>query len=194
MPAPELLLDLYLSLAEVAEPRPQERESFLTLAASAAELAGQEQAAEACRAEILRLNPQHFLGGFDSMGEALQSDDVIERTEALYRTYHFERAEFLLERHRHPEQADEVPADADFAAESEQSGGPRTPASVRAMAAPRRVASATVEAFPRLQPLLRETSFAEAERQVPLGAAIVLAIVAFAVGFLACGTLQLVVK
>ena len=194
MPAPETLLDLYLNLAEVSEPRPAERESFLVLAASAAELAGQQEAAEACRSEVVRLNPRHFLAGFESMGLALQSDDVIERTEALYRTYHFERAEFLLDRLRFSESPQDEHAPA-FAAEmGMEAGGARSPASIRAKARPRRQEAPTVEAYPQLRPEVTETRFAAPETQVPLGAAIVLSIVTFAVGFLLCGTLQLLVK
>ena len=193
MPAPETLLDLYLSLAEVAEGRPQERESFLVLAASAAELAGQGDAAEACRGEVLRLNPGHFLADYGSMGAALQADEVIERTESLYRTYHFERAEFLLEQRRLAMAPNEEPAAA-LDAINPPLGGLRSPAAVRALAAPRRQAAQTIEGSPRFRPTLAETSFVGPERQVPVGAAIVLAIVAFAVGFLACGTLQLIVK
>ena len=191
MPAPETLLDLYLSLAEVSEDKPSERETFLALAASAAELAGHQEAAEACRGEILRINPRHFLADYGTMADALQSEDAIERTEELYRHYHFERAEFLLERYRNAraEHPEPVPA---WVAEIDGAADARSPAAVRSRAMPTRETAPTVEVRGWRPPA--PESFAGPERQVPLGAALVLALVAFAVGFLACGTLQLIVK
>jgi hypothetical protein len=101
MPAPSALLDLYLNLAKVSEEqhRPQHRERFLALAASAANDAGDPVAAEACRSMIVDANPMHTFRRFNSAEEALGAVEVAEYIISLRRLYPFEKAEFLLQKY-----------------------------------------------------------------------------------------------
>jgi len=101
MPAPRALLDLYLNLAKVSEDqhRPQHRERFLALAASAATEAGDLPAAEACRSMIVDANPMHTFRRFPSAQEALGAVEVAEYIVSLRRLYPFEKAEFLLQKY-----------------------------------------------------------------------------------------------
>src|SRR5205823_4334617 len=95
MPAPRALLDLYLNLAKVSEEqhRPQHRERFLALAASAAFEAGDQVAADACRSMIVDANPMHTFRRFQTAEEALSAVEVAEYIVSLRRLYPFEKAE-----------------------------------------------------------------------------------------------------
>src|SRR4051812_7238868 len=101
MPAPSALLDLYLNLAKLSEEqhRPQHRERFLALAASAANDAGDAGVADACRSMIVDANPMHTFRRFNSAEEALGAVEVAEYILSLRRLYPFEKAEFLLQKY-----------------------------------------------------------------------------------------------
>jgi hypothetical protein len=102
MPAPEQLLELYLHLAKASEEQQRfgQREKFLVLAANVAAASGDSAAAEACRSAVVRNNPEHVLCKYESMNEALRSEDVVEYTHSLLRMYPFEKAEYLLDKYR----------------------------------------------------------------------------------------------
>lgn len=102
MPAPRVLLDLYLNLAQASEEqhRPLQRDKFLVLAAGIAQQAGMVAIAEDCRRRILRHNPTHILKAYPSMVEAMRSEDVRQYARQLLRVYPFEKAEYLLHKFR----------------------------------------------------------------------------------------------
>ncbi|MGL4464633.1 MAG: hypothetical protein ACRDD1_02180, partial [Planctomycetia bacterium] len=102
MPAPEALIDLYLHLASASDHQrlPLQRDKFLVLAGGFAEMGGNPELAERCRLRLLAGNPNHLLKNFESMQEAMQSDDVRFYTKQLLRLYPFEKAEYLLYKFR----------------------------------------------------------------------------------------------
>lgn len=102
MPAPKVLLDLYLHLARASEEqnRVLQRDKFLVLAAGIALQAGYPSIAEDCRRRVLEQNPNHLLRNYATMREALASDDIRHYSHQLSRIYPFEKAEYLLDKYR----------------------------------------------------------------------------------------------
>ncbi|HID23199.1 MAG TPA: hypothetical protein EYP14_12460 [Planctomycetaceae bacterium] len=89
---------VYAKLAELAARRRQRlgRDRFLLLAGLAACRAGWPSVADRCRRMVLDHNPQHLVGRYDSMSDAVR--DVRAQTffKRLERFCPFERAEYLL--------------------------------------------------------------------------------------------------
>ena len=196
MPAPSALLDLYLNLAKVSEDqhRPQHRERFLALAASAAFDAGDASAAEACRSMIVDANPMHTFRRFNSAAEALGATEVAEYIVSLRRLYPFEKAEFLLQKYTNPltlHDSEDPPLAEDSGRESSATRAQRRP-SVK-LASAGKVSRRNDEEFrPNLEwiaSLQRPPS-----GLVPVGTCLVLAGVGFAVGFVIAAMFGLFVR
>lgn len=196
MPAPSALLDLYLNLAKVSEDqhRPQHRERFLALAASAAFEAGNAEAADACRSMIVDANPMHTFRRYDSTEEALGATEVAEYIVSLRRLYPFEKAEFLLQKYTNPLALDDAP-ESPLSDESSNDAVPtrmqRRP-TVKLASAGKMSRRHDEDFRPNLEWI------ASLQRQppgfVPIGTCLVLAGVGFAVGFVIAAMFGLFVR
>jgi hypothetical protein len=195
MPAPSALLDLYLNLAKVSEDqhRPQHRERFLVLAASAAFEAGDASAAEACRSMIVDANPMHTFRRFPSAEEALGAVEVAEYIVSLRRLYPFEKAEFLLQKYtdRLPAGDGDASLDDDASADATKTQPKRRPHVKLASAG--KVHRRNDESF---QPNLEWIAALQRPPRgyVPVGTCLVLTAVGFAVGFVIAAMLGLFVR
>lgn len=98
MSNPDLAMIQYLELAKLSQARRQFAgcDRFLILAAVAACRAGFLDVAETCRERVLKHNPHHLLGQWDSVPEALRSGDVAALHHQLERFCSVEKAESLL--------------------------------------------------------------------------------------------------
>src|SRR5687768_2359651 len=97
MASPAELVAMYVQLARVSgmRQRPFVQDRLLVCAAIIASQAELPRAASLCRERILRHNPQHWLGRFDSVEEALADDDSLGMVRKVQRRYPPERAEQL---------------------------------------------------------------------------------------------------
>jgi hypothetical protein len=191
MPAPETLLDLYLNLARAAEEtaKPQQRDRFLFLAASAACQAGNIEAAEECRAAVLQHDPAHLFGNYPSVEAALEAPDGADLASMLVRMYPFEKAEFLLDQHRAGDQRESVKASVAERARPTR-GDRKGPAeAMQALSELRKRLASAAEMMRKKSDTRREIAAAVApvmapkkRTMVPLSACIAYVTVAFAVG------------
>ncbi|HVJ81392.1 MAG TPA: hypothetical protein VNC50_10020 [Planctomycetia bacterium] len=191
MPAPEALHDLYLNLARAAEEtaKPQQRDRFLVLAASAACQAGDAEKAEACRTAVLQHDPAHLFGNYPTVEAALEAPDGADLANMLVRMYPFEKAEFLLDRHRAGEQRESVKASVSERARPAR-GERKGPAeAMQALSDLRKRLASAAELMRRQTDTRREIAAAVApalepkkRAMVPLSACIAYVTVAFAVG------------
>ena len=195
MPAPRALLDLYLNLAKVSEDqhRPQHRERFLALAASAAFEAGDSPAAEACRSMIVDANPMHTFRRFNSAEEAMGAVEVAEYIVSLRRLYPFEKAEFLLQKYTDRLPVEELDETSEKTSTSESTGvKPQRKPTVKLASAGRLQRRNDDDFRPNLEWI------AAIQRQpsgyVPIGTCLVLTAVGFAVGFVIAAMLGLFVR
>lgn len=195
MPAPQALLDLYLNLAKVSEDqhRPQHRERFLALAASAACEAGDSGAAEACRSMIVDANPMHTFRRFPSAEEALNAVEVAEYILSLRRLYPFEKAEFLLQ--KYTDGVQEIAVDD----RTSEDVPDETAVAKRKKRAPVKLASVgRMERRGRdeFKPNLEWITALQrpSPGTVPMSACFVMAAVGFALGFVAAAMLGLFVR
>ena len=94
----ELAMLMFVRLAMLSHRKQQTigRDKFLLLAAVSASRSGQPAVAERCRSLMLESNPKHMLHRFDSVGEALETDDFQSLCKQVERFCSPERAELLL--------------------------------------------------------------------------------------------------
>ncbi len=94
----EEVLQVYRALAEWYENhgQPQMRDRFLVLAADAALTANQAPLAERLRKRLLQRSAQHFLRPYNSMAEAVQTQDVQSYLRSLKQNYPLDAALDLL--------------------------------------------------------------------------------------------------
>lgn len=91
-------LGLYLHLAQASHRRrrPHVRDRLLVLCSVLAANAQMEKLSLYCRAEILQHNPQHMIGKWPTVGEALLDEDFLTLLQRIRSEYSIERAEQLL--------------------------------------------------------------------------------------------------
>jgi hypothetical protein len=91
---------LYLTLARVSElrARPFVSDKLFLLAAVSATRGLYPRVAAACRGLILRHNPQHALGHWETMEQALRAEEFNVLLRRLEQQYPAEHAEYLLTR------------------------------------------------------------------------------------------------
>jgi hypothetical protein len=99
MKSPAELIAMYVQLARVSgmRGRPYVQDRLLLCAAIIASQAELPKAAACCRDRILRHNPQHWLGRYDDVEQALADDDSIGLVRQAQRRYPPERAEQLYD-------------------------------------------------------------------------------------------------
>lgn len=95
MTEPADLIAMYVQLARVAglRGRPYVQDRLLLCAGLIAAQAEFPKAAALCRERILRHNPQHWLGRFDTIADAIADDDSLGLIRQTQRRYPPERAE-----------------------------------------------------------------------------------------------------
>jgi hypothetical protein len=98
MSNPDLAVVQYLELAKISQTKQQlaGRDRFLILAGIAACRAGWLDVAETCRRRVLEHNPRHLLSQWDTLPNALRSQDFATFLRQLERFCPVERAETLL--------------------------------------------------------------------------------------------------
>ncbi|MFQ5734387.1 MAG: hypothetical protein ACE5KM_20810 [Planctomycetaceae bacterium] len=92
----EMLCYLQLAVCSAEKSQPLGRDRFLVLAGGAACRAGLPGLAGRCRELVLRDNPRHLLGQFESFPDALRAEDFAPLMKHLQRLCPPEQAEFLL--------------------------------------------------------------------------------------------------
>mgnify|MGYP001189782844 CR=1 FL=1 len=92
-----LVTYLHLAWASARRNRPLVRCRFLLLAANEALSHQMNEIADFCRLEILRENPAHLVGRWDTLAQAQESSDWDALVHQLRRRYSRERAEQLLD-------------------------------------------------------------------------------------------------
>jgi hypothetical protein len=99
MSQPIEILALYLHLATASERRrrPHVRDRLLVIAASIATRCRMPRIASLCRSKVLKHNPHHLIGRWESIEVALEDTDFLHLLRSLQRRYPLERAERLLE-------------------------------------------------------------------------------------------------
>jgi len=97
MTSPVDLIAMYVQLARASgiRGRPYVQDRLLLCAAIIASQAEMPKTAACCRERILRHNPQHWLGRFPTVAEALAHDDSLGMIRQAQRRYPPERAEQL---------------------------------------------------------------------------------------------------
>lgn len=92
-------LGVYLHLAQASfrRQRPLVRDRLFVLASAVALQLRIPKLAFYCRAQILKNNPQHLIGHWQSVEEALLDDDFLALLKRLRFKYPVERAEQLLD-------------------------------------------------------------------------------------------------
>lgn len=97
MTEPVDLIAMYVHLARVSgiRGRPYVQDRLLLCAAIIASLAELPKTAAHCRKRILRHNPQHWLGRFPTVTDAIADDDSLGLIRQAQRRYPPERAEQL---------------------------------------------------------------------------------------------------
>src|SRR5437016_5428906 len=112
MPSADRAIRTYQGLAAYYEHQGQAhlRDRFLVLAADAALSAGQADAAERTRAQLLQQNPHHLLKPYASLAEAMKSPDVQSYVGDLRRSYAPDAAAHLLETLRSEDAGDPTAA------------------------------------------------------------------------------------
>jgi hypothetical protein len=99
MTEPVDLIAMYVQLARVSgiRGRPYVQDRLLLCAAIIASLAEFPKTAAHCRDRILQHNPQHWLGRFPTVADAIADDDSLGLIRQAQRRYPPERAERLYE-------------------------------------------------------------------------------------------------
>jgi len=94
----QLAMLMFVRLAMLSHRKKQiiGRDKFLLLAAVAASRSGWPEVADRCRLLMLESNPKHMLHRFDSVPDALQSEDFQSLNKQVERFCSPERAELLL--------------------------------------------------------------------------------------------------
>ncbi len=94
----ETAIGAFARLAEISQQKGQfiQRDKFLLLTGIAACRAGCIDIAARCRDIVLAHNPQHLIRRYDSLPDALRSDDFETFHNQLERFCTFEKAEYLL--------------------------------------------------------------------------------------------------
>lgn len=97
--APLKLLGVYLHLARASQQRvrPHVRDRLLVIAASIAARMQLPRVAAYCRQSVLAHNPQHMIGNYETVDEALQESDFLHLLKQLQRRFPPEEAERMLE-------------------------------------------------------------------------------------------------
>jgi hypothetical protein len=97
MTEPADLIAMYVQLARVAEMRgrPYVQDRLLLCAGLIAAQVELPKTAAHCRERILRHNPQHWVGRFATIAEAIADDDCLGLIRQTQRRYPPERAEQL---------------------------------------------------------------------------------------------------
>jgi hypothetical protein len=95
---PVKMLGMYLHLARasVQRVRPHVRDRLLVIAATLAAQLALPRVAAHCRRLILEHNPQHLIGHFDTVEEALSESDFLHLLKQLQRRFPPEEAERML--------------------------------------------------------------------------------------------------
>jgi hypothetical protein len=88
----------FVKLAGIAQDRQQmpQRDKFLLLAGAAACETGLSEVADRCRDLVLQHNPQHLVGRYPSLGDALCDVDYAGFHTQLLRFCSYEQGEHLL--------------------------------------------------------------------------------------------------
>lgn len=92
-------LAVYLNLARASERRQRVmvRDRMLVLAGMEAAKLHLFRLSQYCRGEILKHNPRHLIGNWDSIGSALLDEEFLAFAKTIGRRYPMERAEHMLE-------------------------------------------------------------------------------------------------
>jgi hypothetical protein len=93
----QLGLYLHLAQASLRRGRPLVRDRMLVLAGVAAANMRLEPVAAYCRQTILRHNPQHLIGRWTSLAEALIDEEFLAFLKQVRRKYPPEKAERMLD-------------------------------------------------------------------------------------------------
>ena len=93
----ELGVLLHLAQASLRRQRPLVRGRLLVLCSVFAANRQLHKLSQYCRAQILQHNPQHMIGKWPSVAEALLDDDFLTLLNRIRRSYPIERAEQLLD-------------------------------------------------------------------------------------------------
>lgn len=93
----ELAIYLHLARASRQRQRPLVTDRLLVLAAARANRLDLHGVANLCRAKILAHNPNHMVGRFDTVADALEDVDFLSLVVSLDRRYPREKAERMLE-------------------------------------------------------------------------------------------------
>jgi hypothetical protein len=96
-PSHQLGVYLHLAQASLRRRRPLVRDRMLLLAGVAAANMQLEPVAAYCRRTILENNPQHLIGRWSSMGEALVDEEFLTLLKQVRRKYPPEKAERMLD-------------------------------------------------------------------------------------------------
>jgi hypothetical protein len=98
MSRPVDLLGLYLHLARASRQRrrPHVSDRLLVLAGVIAARMGLPRIAACCRQRILEHNPQHLVGRWATLSDALNDDDFLHFLKHLQRRFPQEKAERML--------------------------------------------------------------------------------------------------
>jgi hypothetical protein len=96
----ERVMTAYARLAAASQHKqqPAGRDRFLILTAAAACQAGWPEVAAACRRLVLENNPRHLVGRWETLADALRSDEFPQFLKQLERACDPEHAEHLLTR------------------------------------------------------------------------------------------------
>ncbi len=99
MSDPGYLLSIYLHLASASQRRrrPHTRDRLLLLAGAVATRMGLAAIAANCRHLVLAHNPNHLIGRYESISQALREEDFSCLLKQLQRRYPLERAERMLQ-------------------------------------------------------------------------------------------------
>ena len=95
---PVKLLGVFLHLARASQQRlrPHVRDRLLVIAASQATRLELTRVAAHCRHLVLAHNPQHMIGNYSTVAEALDDSDFLHLLKQLQRRFPLEEAERLL--------------------------------------------------------------------------------------------------
>ncbi|HTN76327.1 MAG TPA: hypothetical protein VL096_13810, partial [Pirellulaceae bacterium] len=92
-------LGIYLHLAKASQQRvrPHVRDRLLVIAATLAEQLSLSRVAAHCRQLVLEHNPQHLIGHYSTVAEALSDSDFLHLLKQLLRRFPLEEAERMLD-------------------------------------------------------------------------------------------------
>lgn len=95
---PIKLLGVYLHLARASQQRvrPHVRDRLLVIAATIAAQLQLPRVAAYCRQTVIAHNPQHMIGNYETVAEALEDSDFLHLLKQLQRRFPQEEAERML--------------------------------------------------------------------------------------------------